>query len=103
MNYKLKKGKRMARFLHERKAVPRKANLLWKGREKEWAKEKYKNKLKEKEEKAKSGYVTKNMYELQFGFKDQGDWYVYDNKTSNKKYFDKFEFYRGTHEKKERR
>ena len=93
----------MARFLHERKAVPRKANLLWKGREKEWAKEKYQQKLREKEEKEKSGLVSKSLFEMQFGFKDGGDWYVYDSKTSNKKYFDKFEYFRGTHAQKERR
>jgi len=91
------------KFLHERKAVTKKEDLVWKGREKEWAREKYQQKLKEKEENEKNGYVTKNMFELQFGFKDYGDWYVYDSRTSNKKYFDKFEYFRGTYAQKERR
>ena len=89
------------KFLHDKKKE--KKSFTWKGREKEWAKEKYQQKLKEKEENEINGYVTKNMFELQFGFKDYGDWYVYNNKTKNKKYFDKFEYFRGTHAQKERR
>ncbi len=100
---KSQKNKKMARFLHERKAVTKKPNLLWKGREQEWAKEKYQQKLKEKEENEKNGLVTKSMFELQFGWKDQNDWYIYDNKTSNKKYFNKYEHYKGTYAQKERR
>tara|TARA_B100000287_G_C20658650_1_gene789401 strand:+ start:2470 stop:2754 length:285 start_codon:yes stop_codon:yes gene_type:complete len=89
------------KFLHDKKK--KKEGLVWKGREQEWAKEKYQNKLKEKEENEKSEFVTKSMFELQFGFKDAGDWYVYDKKNQNKKYFDKYEYYKGTYTQKERR
>lgn len=99
---KSQKNKRIARFLHERKAVTKKPNLLWKGREKEWAKEKYQNKLKEKEENESNGYVTKSMFELQFGWKDSGGWTVNPNKTY-RKYIDKYEYFRGNHAQRERR
>lgn len=91
------------KFLHEKKQKIKEENLVWKGREKEWAKEKYQNKLKEKEENEKNGFVTKSLFELQFGWKDYADWYVYDSKTNNKKYFNKYEYFRGTHAQKEKR
>ena len=89
------------KFLHEKKQ--KKESFAWKGREKEWAREKYQQKLKEKEENEKNGLVTKSMFELHFGWRDQGDWYVYDGKTNNKKYFNKYEYFRGTHAQKEKR
>ena len=88
------------RFLHEKKKE--KKEFTWKGREKEWAKEKYQNKLKEKEENEKSKFVTKSMFELQFGWKDSGAWVVSPNRTY-RKYINKYEYFRGTHAQREKR
>ena len=96
---KNQKNKKMARFLHERKAVTKKPNLIWKGREQEWAKEKYQNKLKEEEENEKSKFVTKSLWELQFGWKHQKPNWNY----ILKQYYNKYEYFRGTHAQKERR
>ena len=86
------------KFLHEKKK--KKENFVWKGREQEYAKEKYQKQLKEKEENESNGYVTKSMFELQFGWKDSGAWTVSPNKTY-RKYIDKYEYFRGNHAQKE--
>lgn len=91
------------KFLHEKTANAQKTEFVSKGRIKEYGKERYQKRLKEKEENEKSGLVTKSMFELQFGWEDQADWYVYDNKIKNKKYYNKYEYFKGTYAQKERR
>lgn len=91
------------KFLHEKTPNAQKTEFVAKGRMQEYGRERYQKRLKEKEENEKSGFVTKSMFELQFGWKDTGDWYVYDKKTKNKKYYDKYEYFKGTYTQKERR
>ena len=91
------------KFLHEKTPNSQKTEFVSKGRMQEYGKERYQKRLKKREEDEKSGLVTKSMFELQFGWRDQGDWYLYDNRTKNKKYYDKYEHYKGTYAQKERR
>ena len=91
------------KFLHEKTPNAQKIEFVSKGRMQEYGRERYQKRLKKREEDEKSGLVTKSMFELQFGWRDQGDWYVYDNKTKNKKYYEKYEYFKGTYAQKERR
>tara|TARA_R100000388_G_C7194298_1_gene135095 strand:- start:166 stop:423 length:258 start_codon:yes stop_codon:yes gene_type:complete len=54
------------KFLHQRKK--KKTEFVSKGRISEYYKEKYKDKKLQKKQDDKSKFVTKNCFELQFGF-----------------------------------
>jgi hypothetical protein len=68
----------------------------------EYGRERYQKRLREREENEKNGLVTKSMFELQFGWRDQGGWTISPNRTY-RKYIDKYEYFRGNHAQKERR
>jgi hypothetical protein len=90
------------KFLHEKTPNAQKTEFIAKGRMQEYGRERYQKRLKKKEEDEKSGFVTKSMFELQFGWKDSGGWTVSPNRTY-RKYIDKYEYFRGNHTQKERR
>jgi len=91
------------KFLHEKTKKAQQKEFVSKGRMQEYGKERYQKRLKQRELDEKSNLVTKFLFELQFGFTDHGDWYIYNNRTKNNKYYSKFEYFRGTHTQKERR
>tara|TARA_R100001443_G_scaffold117393_1_gene141971 strand:+ start:6218 stop:6523 length:306 start_codon:yes stop_codon:yes gene_type:complete len=91
-------------FLHDRKVYNETSGYDFKDKDQlsEYNKKRRAEKKQREKELEGNGFVNKTLFELQFGFKDSGDWYV-DTKKGYKKYMDKYEYYRGIHAQRERR
>lgn len=88
------------KFLHEKKELKETLGLKDKGVLSEYNKKRRRLKLEKELELESNGFVTKSAYELVFGFKDSNAWFCNPNGVY-RKYVDKYEYYRGTHAKKE--
>ncbi|BAQ92988.1 hypothetical protein [uncultured Mediterranean phage uvMED] len=87
------------KFLHERTAKSQQKEFVSKGRMQEYGRERYQKRLKQREEDEKSNLVTKDTWELQFGWKhNRPDW----NKDL-KRYYNKYEHFKGIHAKADKR
>lgn len=91
-------------FLHDRRVFNQTSGYDFKDKKQlsEYNKKRREQKIQREKDLEGNGLVNKTLFELQFGFKDSGDWYV-DTKKGYRKYIDKYEYYKGTHPNRERR